>query len=131
MALPKGDNMKTRSGFVSNSSSSSFVIQKSTLTPIQIHLIKEHLEVSRKIDAALPNANGQRRIGGYRMDENGEEGEWDENLILGRYDISEGDAWTITETDSIIEGSTFMNNFDMNIFLREIGVSDPPSCSED
>lgn len=34
--------MKTRNGFVSNSSSSSFVIQKANLTPYQIDQIKDY-----------------------------------------------------------------------------------------
>lgn len=36
--------MKARQGFVSNSSSSSFVIQKKDLTPEQLDLIRNHME---------------------------------------------------------------------------------------
>jgi hypothetical protein len=36
--------MKTRSGFVSNSSSSSFLISKHTLSPHQINLILDHIK---------------------------------------------------------------------------------------
>jgi hypothetical protein len=42
--------MKTRNGFVSNSSSSSFVIQKKSLSPFQIDCIKNH-------DILAKNAN--------------------------------------------------------------------------
>jgi len=41
--------MKIRNGFVSNSSSSSFVIQKNNLTVKQIEMIKNHSEEAKKI----------------------------------------------------------------------------------
>lgn len=34
------------------------------------------------------------------------------------------DPWTIEVTDDVIRGWTFMDNFDMSQFLREIGVPD-------
>jgi hypothetical protein len=34
------------------------------------------------------------------------------------------DQWSITEYDDIIKGSTWMNNFDMGLFLTEIGVDE-------
>ena len=41
--------MKIRNGFVSNSSSSSFVIAKEALTPLQILAIKEHVYLADKM----------------------------------------------------------------------------------
>jgi len=41
--------MKTRKGFVSNSSSSSFVVQKEGLTELQIHAINNHIEVANNL----------------------------------------------------------------------------------
>ena len=78
--------MKTRSGFVSNSSSSSFAIYKKYLTGEQIEKIRNHAE----------EAKG-----------------------MGLYD----EPWSIHETDLVIGGSTWMDNFDMHQFLREIGVN--------
>jgi hypothetical protein len=34
------------------------------------------------------------------------------------------DPWTIKETEDTIEGDTMMDNFDMEWFLRKIGVPD-------
>ena len=79
--------MKIRSGFISNSSSSSFVIQKRNLTGVQIEKIKNHAEVAK------------------------------ESMDL------HDQPWSIQETDKVIAGSTWMDNFDMHYFLTEIGVN--------
>lgn len=41
--------MKTRNGFVSNSSSSSFVLSKATITPLQVALIKDHVNACKYV----------------------------------------------------------------------------------
>jgi hypothetical protein len=89
--------MKTRNGFVSNSSSSSFCIEKRHLTAQQIDDIHNYTEV------------------GLRLNKDREKGI---SLYLGI-----GCTWDITETDSHIEGSTFIDNFDMHKFLAAIEVA--------
>ena len=79
--------MKIRSGFVSNSSSSSFVIDKRRITAAQFTLIQNHSEEGAK------------------------------------YGISDsGDAWFIEDAEMYLKGSTYMDNFDMRLFLERIGV---------
>lgn len=72
--------MKIRNGFVSNSSSSSFVVKKSYLSEYEINLIRNH------------------------------------------EDVAGCEAWTISETDDTISGSTWMDNFSMFQYMKEIGV---------
>lgn len=158
--------MKIRTGFVSNSSSSSFVIKKDKLTRDQIYMIQNHIAVAKKIDEAVKplisnGGRGHRRIGDWKyVPKTAEQIEkeknepktcnhpeavecadcnriidpykeiWDENIITGLYRADENDAWEITETGSEIHGYTSMNNFDMNVFLKEIGVVNSPDCEE-
>ena len=92
--------MKTRSGFVSNSSSSSFVIAKSALTELQLMMIKNHIEVCKYLSVF--------------MEKTGRIGRW--------FDVCEGDEWDITETEDSLSGDTTMDNFDMVMFMEQIGV---------
>ena len=86
--------MKIRNGFVSNSSSSSFLIPINALKDNQIRMIQSHIDVAK---------------------------EWskyqDEKKKIY---CEDSDKWDIEVTDKCVYGYTFMNNFDMRFFLEEI-----------
>ncbi len=110
--------MKIRSSFVSNSSSSSFVIDKTGLTEEQIWAIKNHIKVACWLNKA-------------REDIWWDERDCDCSDIKKCRHHSDGltfwkgpsDEWTITETDTKLLGDTYMDNFDIEKFLDLIGVS--------
>lgn len=88
--------MKFREGFVSNSSSSSFVLKKKDLQKFQICAIKYHLEFGKLLGVEYTDHEYNR---------------W------SMYGITDDNCKTITL-------STSMTNFDMREFLKKIGVPD-------
>ena len=103
--------MKERNGFVSNSSSSSFILYKKDLTDIQIDQIRNHIQI------AIDNHWDGDSINTGEFDEDG-----DPETQLGCAYASPSNAWIITETDSKIELETDLDNFQMEQFLRLIGI---------
>jgi len=87
--------MKKRTGFVSNSSSSSFIIFKEGLSEQQIEMIHDHISIVNLL--------------------------YDQGTQLSFGSL---DEWDIRETDLTIEGFTNMDNFDMHKFLELIAKVD-------
>lgn len=79
-----------RQGFISNSSSSSFIILKDRLSSTQISMIKNHIEVYKTLQL-----------------ESYENVDWT-------------DAWTIEEKKDFILGDVSMDSFPMYEFLKDV-----------
>ena len=90
--------MKNRNGFVSNSSSSSFVIDKQYISAHQMEQIENHIEEGKKM--GMYGALGE----------------------VDTYEIDKYDAWTIDDLGKVIRGFTIMDNFSMDEFLMKIGI---------
>jgi len=98
--------MKIRQGFVSNSSSSSFVIHKNYLSDSQIDNILGYMDLVDEYlkDHPVPEC-------GYYKDEQTE------------FDFSYSEwGWGIKEYDDFIFGETSMDNFDFCEVFRFIGL---------
>jgi hypothetical protein len=87
--------MKIRSGYVSNSSSSSFLIPINALQEYQISMIEDHITVTEH----------------WNKYHEGEE----------QY-CPMSERWSIEVNDKCLYGYTFMNNFDMQFFLERIAM---------
>ena len=86
--------MKIRSGYVSNSSSSSFIILKSNLNDRQKEIMFDHIEISKEIDEKL-KGKGKETIYEYY------------------------EQWSIEDDDLCYWLHTSMDNFDMQTFLSK------------
>jgi len=91
--------MKERTGYVSNSSSASFILQKSKMTEAQIQHIESLISAYKgihyiKLPGTLPGLE------------------------------SCGETWEITENTEFIKGETFMDNCELSKILDNIGVKE-------
>jgi hypothetical protein len=84
--------MRIRMGFVSNSSSASFVINKKHLPKEVIDAIKDHYDYAHKHNFKCIDSEFS----------------------------SPSDKWAIEETETELRGSTSMDNFDMQMFIEEL-----------
>ena len=90
--------MKIRSGFVSNSSSSSFIIPLYKISEEQKNMIYNHIEIGKKIDEKLQEEGKELRY------------EWYEE-------------WKIYEDEFSICCSTSMDNFDLiGLLVEELNI---------
>ena len=114
--------MKLRQGFVSNSSSSSFIIDKKHLSTEQIRAIKNHLEVGKIYFKNLSALKTELSDIGFRFCE------FDNSQKYNLFDFDCGFdkycAWDIEETDTQIKGCVTLDSFDMDPFLLLIGVKE-------
>lgn len=122
--------MKIRNGFISNSSSSSFIINKKDITEQQADYIRRHKEISNMDE--FPTIVNQTRSVCYEDDDiivikkQQEEPQYeydDYDRKDWENQCGKHDAWSISEDEDIIEGYTTMDNFDMRHFLQRIGVN--------
>lgn len=92
--------MKIRLDFVTNSSSSAFVIKKKRLTARQIYMINNHEFMGSLFNGIYAKLVGIDQAPFYM------------------------DPWKIDEDENEIRGETSMDNFGMEEFFEHIGVDD-------
>ena len=90
--------MKLKVDFITNSSSASFTILRSDITPLQELMIIDHIEAAQMILQRNPDIDF-----GY---------------------VNKNDAWAISVGDDEISGDCSMDNFYMSELLEQIGVPD-------
>jgi len=88
--------MKQRNGFVSNSSSSSFIIERKNLSDDQVKSIRNHIEYYNEHFSQLP----------------------------GHYEQTDRDSWSIRIGEKSVSGYTYMDNFPMDELLERIGINE-------
>lgn len=98
--------MKVRNGFVSNSSASSFVLDKKNLTKLQLLMINDHIAFGKYLNFLYRKA--PRHI----------------PRMMGEFYADDYDKWKLTDLGDKIYGSTWMDNFDISEFFLIIGVSE-------
>ena len=94
--------MKLRNGFVSNSSSSSFIVQKCALSPVQLGQLEDNMTTFNKF-MKEEVGDGRREDTGYMY-------------------ADDYDKWELRHRGSQLILCTSMDNLDMGWLLKKIGV---------
>lgn len=107
--------MRIRCGFVSNSSSASFVVQKANLSPFQAAVIRHQGEAVKMMLAF------QRKV------ENPSDPRYPSTLLYcgcgeNWLDLCEHDLWHVEETDTEFRGHTIMTNLDLEELFEFAGI---------
>lgn len=95
--------MKKRIGFVSNSSSSSFVIFKEALSEKQVDML---LNIETWIDFFI------------KLDEKND----NRDNLKDKFEYYNSDPWNISEHEDYIFGETSMDNFDISDYFDYINI---------
>lgn len=99
---------KIRTGFVSNSSSSSFILSKNLLEDEQIDLIINHKEYGKEILERLNNDRIFKIVSGVY------------NFSDYEFDATGYNEWNIKQSDNFILLETNLDNFNMEQYLEII-----------
>jgi hypothetical protein len=103
--------MKTRNGFVSNSSSSSFVLLKDAITEEQKDMIlncEEWIDTFIKLEAQDEDYFDDEDLPGNLKD---------------KFEYYDSDPWRLEEHEDYIFGETSMDNFSMGDYLEYIKIN--------
>lgn len=110
--------MKIRKGFVSNSSSCSFIIDKKHLSVDQISAIKNH--INNSLNDSLSDL---RQVYDNYLKDDVEKGKiTKEEAKKKAIEYVRYDEWDISEDNDTLFGYTTMANFNMKGFMKKVGV---------
>jgi len=117
--------MKIRSGFVSNSSSSSFIVLKDALTEEQRDQIVNFQEWA-KFFIALDEEENWKDAKVYSTErelyQSDDWNEWHYKRLKYKFQYHDDGYWRMIETDDYLFGATTMDNFGMNYYFNHINV---------
>lgn len=92
--------MKRRMGFVSNSSSASFIVAKKGLSEDILSALRNHIQAAQEMKKTLSKE--------------------EQDYVFEYLDVD--DVWNLVEDDRFLDFDVGMNNFPLNMFARKIGV---------